>query len=87
MPCRFVGVARSHPDRAELGGGWGYTACCHKPVHFGCLGKWLTPFADGKRKQVDSTSGQVDLNNASCPFCKRSMSSSSRRMLTAEAGA
>ena len=31
--------------------------------------------------------GDVDLNNACCPFCKRSMSSSSRRMLTAEAEA
>ena len=88
LPCRFVGAARSQPDRAEPGGGWGYTACCHKPVHFDCLGKWLKPFADGKRKQVDSTRGQVDLNNACCPFCKRSMSSSSRRMLTElEAGA
>ena len=87
LPCRFVGAARSQPDRAEPGGGWGYTACCHKPVHFDCLGKWLRPFADGERKQVDSTRGQVDLNNACCPFCKRSISSSSRRMLTEDAGA
>ena len=87
LACRFVGAARSQPDRAKLGGGWGYTACCHKPVHFDCLGQWLKPFADGKRKQVDSTCGKVDLNNACCPFCKRGMSSSSRRMLTDEAGA
>ena len=85
--CRFVGAARSQPDRADPGGGWGYTACCRKPVHFDCLGKWLKPLVDGMRKQVDSDRGHVDLNNACCPFCKRSMSSSSRRMLTEEAGA
>ena len=54
LPCRFVGAARSQPARAEPGGGWGYTACCHKPVHFDCLAKRLDPFADEKRKQVDS---------------------------------
>ena len=40
-------------------------------------------FANETRKQVGSTRG----DNACCPFCKRSMSSSSQRMLTAEAEA
>ena len=58
--------------------GWGYTSCCHRQAHYHCLGRWLNPH---EGREIDSTSGVVELNRA-CPFCKKHLSRSSRRMMT-----
>ena len=75
----FVGEARSRPDQHEPDGGWGYTACCSKPVHFDCLVRHLDP----RDKEVDSMSGKVQMELC-CPFCRHYLSSSRTRMLSDE---
>lgn len=52
----FAGSPRSRPDREEPEGGWGYTACCSKPLHFECLGRWLNGLG---RETMESSRGMV----------------------------
>ena len=81
----FTGPPRSRPDPNEPECGWGHTACCGKPAHFNCLGRWLQ--AQG-REEVESSRGMIRLGErqdgsveTTCPFCRAKLSRSTNRMM------
>ena len=78
----FVGEPRGRPDASQPNGGWGFMPCCGNRVHFDCLGRWLTPDDPANGTLVESTHGLVPIN-LKCPFCKRALSKSRSRMLSA----
>ena len=73
----FTGDPSEKPSLTLPNGGWGYTPCCHTPVHYECMGKHLNPTG----KIVESSRGPVKINLC-CPFCKKTISRSTSRMLT-----
>ena len=75
--CDFVGAPRNQPERTEPNGGWGYTRCCSKPTHFDCMGKHLHPTG----KEAATATGEQVQMELCCPFCRASLSRSSRRQL------
>ena len=81
LETTFVGEPCSKPDPTQPDGGWGYTPCCGNRVHFDCLGRWLKPEDAVHGTLVDSARGLVAME-LKCPFCKKALSQSSRRMLT-----
>ena len=78
--CECEGEA-SPGDGGEEG--WGYTPCGHC-FHLSCIFGWVK-MPDRSVPSTRGDLGDVRINNKSCPTCRAPLSSSTKRVLTAEA--